>query len=672
MGSIVYFSKFLYNQTKKASGFLDSLFKKLFHISSVSQGDKDLIDLELMSAEALYLVNIFTNIQQQSAWRVFLDDLKYFGLNVYRLFLDKIIYQFASQNLRKQIQVKANLIKAQYQFYCLLYVLERHQLVCKDADLYKLIKDILMDPTSKSTDKLKLVNEVIADFILQNYEILQTYHIKELYRNYVDWLKSYQGSDNYLSFIQKEKSSEDRESYRLSHQRKGLIIKKKSYSGVKYLKKKIKSFSYFIVLLTSVAFGVIPAVLAAGAWGNILSSLLIIGGPSIVINIILYNTSVKSFIRELFNGSLLKNRNNKINWVCLPLFILSLCVGVAYGAMVFVTSLIAFKVVLTSLFSFILSGSVLIWLSAMTAALSALALAFSTIVSTTALYFSSLVDVVRQGLLSSLEQFLNTNFIKVFNSDIGLFKKSLIIASRIFLYSVLLISAAYLTFVETALLYSMSIVLIPNSLLSLGIVLSTVPANLLFTFKIYNFVCNTLYQIPNFVRELKNNFQIIWSNPVLLYESIKTAVKGLSIILLIFDYAKGSARGLVDEVAGMNFFGVNLHMDSRLVSGITQVAEAADCAGACLEGATETCESTITRIYSSQSSLRANATESIGEDLADKVCSQQSIEDSVKKGESRQQKPILFTFISKLQTDSQSKEGLEASQEPKVKLGYRH
>lgn len=562
---------------------LSFLQKRFFSDQRVSSADN--------LAELREVVELYKNIHNCSFLNIFIYNLKYFLSYSVGLGLSKISYFTRKPLLKTKLNSHGRNMINQYKFYRLLYSMEKHRIYSAKENLYQLLIDTINNNHENPQKIIDRINKIIAGYIVVNSKDFNKYQLIKIKNYYYKWVDSL-GEENSSKYFLTKFIETRTHKYSLLFKEQAVDSEVFRNKPVNLKKKYFKILSVVIIIGTSIALGLIPAVLASGSVGSVIFSLLTIGIPSIIINLIIYNHSVQNFVQDLMNGRLLRDDNGKFVSLAIPLFIISAAAGIVYASMVFVTSFIACTALAFSLIPSVIIKGLPSFVFGL-ACLSAISLAFTAMISTTALYFSSLVDVARKGVIKEFFGFIKEKFLLVINSNKTLQQKSILLIIKSLFYLSLLVSSFYLTFVETALLYSMTISLIPIVPVALCLVILTAPVNLLFTFKIYSFSTNLILSIPSFCNNVKDNIKSIFANPIILYEAIKTSLKLLVMSLFIADYAKGSATGLVDEVSTVNFFGINLHMNNSLVSGFTKFTEAGDCVGVCLEGAHDTYEPTV-------------------------------------------------------------------------------
>ncbi len=574
---------------------LFAYFSKISLHDSLLTPNNDLAQIEKA-------INFYKKLNNISVFEVFIYNLNYLLLYAYGVILNKICFFINDNKVKTRLSEHSSNIISQYRFYSLLYSIEKHRVHSAKDNLYNLLSEVLINQSMIFSYKINLINKITAAYIVENSKDFNVYQLKKLKKAYYKWVESLEKPNKNKYYLTKFSSTES-DKYSLSNQEPEAKSQKLPKKNVNWQKKYSKITSYFVIFGSGIALGIIPAVLSAGAFGGVLSSLIVIGIPSVIINLIIYKYSVQSFIKDMLNDRLLKDENGKFIKLSIPLFIISLATGVIYASMVFVTSFIAVKALLFYLFPQVIISS-LSFLIVGLAKFVAASFTLTTFISTVSLYFSSLVNELRYGVKKAFTEFINQKFLSVIKSNKTKQQKILSLIANTLFYLSLLAAALYLTFIETALLYSMAVILVPNPILVLGLVILSAPANLLFTFKIYTFLVNFTISVPNFFSTIKSNFYLIISNPILFYESIKASLKFIVLSLFIIDYAKGSAAGLVNELSTVSFFGVNLHMNSTFVSGITKLTEATDCVGVCLEGANEIYEPAVSNLVSGSQSLK--------------------------------------------------------------------
>lgn len=513
-----------------------------------------------------------------------------------------------------QDQESIYLNKQQYYFYNLLYILLKLNVISLDKDICA-ISDLLKNLDLVEDDKLKtkidILNQYLAIQINGQSHDLKYYHLKAIKKAYIKWAYSlqdlglepksyimrYYSSKKHFNRYKKPKHK-DYELYDLkfyNEQKHGFDVP--TPKKISYWARLLKAQGYLTIFFTGIAAGLIPAVLAAGTGGPLLGCILLIGFPSIIINIVLYKKYVIEFVKDIINDRLLKDANGKYIWSSIPLFVISVCGGITYSAMAFSASLIALKALGIFIIPAMIAFPHVLLALAITGAV---ILAAYTLISHTALFFSSMIDVIRSGIVKEFKQYINKHFISIFNQDCSLIYKITIIVLKVILLLSLLAAAFYLTILETALLYTMALAIMPVAPLALGLVLIAAPANLLFTFKVYNFILNQIVKLPANIKYLYHNYTKIINNPILLYEAVKY-IASLSILLILnFIYAKGSAKGLVEEMklsssrTILNPFAIN--PNSIGVRVVSQALETADASGAISDGIKDTLKPTKIRL----------------------------------------------------------------------------
>lgn len=500
-----------------------------------------------------------------------------------------------------------------HKFYDFIYILYGFNLL--DNNIESLLSELNKSKVS-NRESVEIINQYFAILINDRKEELSPRQLKRIKIAYTNWIYTLNDlgysqrafvTRHYDNGFDKFHKPRDNE-YKLDNLDKNFDIPQRKKKTK--LKRFLKSQYPITVLCTAIALGLVPAVLAAGTTGGLIVSLLVIGIPAVIINIVLYGNSVKEFIKDIINYRLLKNKEGKFIPLSIPLFVISLCGGITYGALTLTTSMTALGAIVTTIFPLMSAFPILL---AAIVALPVVVLSFYTFIAYTALFFSSMVDAVRSGVLEGVKKYVNNNYIKLWNSERSLKSKCMLTFLKLSVLIGTISLSAYLTIMEVALVYSLAIVVLPIPPVALALVLIAAPANLLFTFKVYNSLVKTVTNLPSVISSYKENFKYIKSNPVLLYDTMKHLFSWVSFTLLNLINAVGSAKGLGAEICEKNSIKIlkplHINPNNIAVNGLSQLTEFADAYGACQEGIEETLHYSapkITPIYGVRHKVKEN------------------------------------------------------------------
>lgn len=424
-------------------------------------------------------------------------------------------------------------------FINLIYTLIHFGINRSTPDFFTELNKITLNNEFSTHQKLERLNYVIALAIyMQDHNRSMSYlQIHILRKAYYHWVRSLSDNQETKFKFHIYKQSKDNSTLEFDRQGKDIALKK-----FNLFKKLFFWQASIAIFFTSIVQGLIPAVLSAASNGGLLYSIALIGIPSIIMDYILFNSSVTNLVKDIWYDRLLKDNDGNYIWASIPIFVLSLCAGITYGTISYIASLTAYQGILLALFPTVATGFLL-----NIAVLFAIVSACYSFVCLSSLFFNSMIDIVRKGIYVEFKEFININFINRFFEEDSVFVLNLVISlGKAVLLMGLFVGAIYLTILKTALLYSMVLELFHIPMLSLGLVLAAASSSLIFTFKVYNFALDTLLRLPwiiiDFAEYLINSFY----NPIVLYEAIKRSV--LFVVLGLFNFmsAKGSADGMVD------------------------------------------------------------------------------------------------------------------------------
>lgn len=441
-------------------------------------------------------------------------------------------------------------------FYNLIYLLTRYNIINNNNKLSANLVKQLKESKASNSEKITFLNKLLAKIIyqhdqerLKNEEYgLQYFHVIALKKAYTAWVRSIPqniAGQQKLYIQRKDKNipglrKPTDDSFELEFSDAGYEVAAKKR---KWLKLLLVSTGVAAVILTGLAQGMVPAVLAASISGGILISMFTIGIPSIIIDIVLYKTAVSHLVKDIWHDRLIKTHDGKFMFSSIPLLIVSLCGGITYGTMAYATSVQALNVMA----AYILPAAVLGSISGFIVPVAAI-LAICTGISLTALFFSSTIDVVRSGPLKQFKQYMTDIFITPFRQPAHIIFKLSQVIINLGLFSFALVGAAYTNLLETSLLYSMSLGLFTLPAVALAMVLIAAPANMMFTFKIYNLLVEKIIELPKSIYEYVCNIKNMRSNVISLYNSIKSGILFSGLFLLNIINSVGSAKGLGDEI----------------------------------------------------------------------------------------------------------------------------
>lgn len=436
-------------------------------------------------------------------------------------------------------------------FYDLIYGLKQHHV---DIEQFRAV-----ELTEQDCDEL---NKRIAKSIIGLFEtnsINQTQKL-QLKRLYYKWLRSLpKGSVH--SYIQREITPEET-AEKLSKLKPADADKKYLFKaeGVSVKTKKAKYLKWFIisqgiiaVIFTAVAQGLVPVAMASSS-GLALLPIILIGLPSIIINLCFYKKSVKDLVKELnrfiFSYSSIKNlfkdiftenknANTKSRIKKIIALIFALGAGVTTGVLM-INSLIGFLGLLLPF----APGVVVIVLASVITAYATLTLV--------AMYFTYV-----NGMIQDLNNFLSNIKGKTLADKIKNYFKDLwqnnsipkLIVKAVFGCAILA-GTIYLSRVESLVFFANAFEFLHNKVIALLMVVSSLPANLMFTTLIFTNLIDTIKNLPSSVKTFTQHLKTIHKNPVALYECIKSVIVAAILYLCNISNSIGTANGFAHEING--------------------------------------------------------------------------------------------------------------------------
>ncbi len=490
--------------------------------------------------------------------------------------------------------------------------------------IYKLKQFGFDQATITATDSVEDISKKIAQYIVELKHQEQKLELKRLYYK---WLRSLSKGEG-RSFIKRLQTDEEAkyDKYKDDRDIKPTDAEKKPKRNIKpgdkdkkyqlldtsvdindkqntdkkkkfktktrkILKSILESQVVISVILTSVSVGLLPAVLGV-APGGLLFSILLVGVPSIIINYVLFNKSVKELIKEishyLFSYSsitdLIKDlwstkssteagKSNKFKIIA---FIIAIAGGLAYGVLMFENCPLALNLIFSIIFPFLPAaflGHLVLVTAVIMTAYAALTL--------TAMYFHYISEIMSE-LLDYVAKLPGDSFIEKTKSHFKKLREDNSIVQLMFkggLIVFILLGASYLRVVESLVFYTSAMVLFNQiKVVSILIVIVAAPANYMFTTTVYLNLVNVIKNLPSklaaFWKYLSNNC----SNPIAFYEDVKLIFTHLFLWPMSFFNALGTGQAFASES------GIRAFIPNALARGFSSV----DCFGANTSGILET------------------------------------------------------------------------------------
>ena len=526
-----------------------------------------MVGLGLYYQDIIKIINQLKQQRNATVLRVWLANVKQYCQ-----------YQFAWLN--RADRARKNSSNA---FYNLIYKLQQYHVEITDDDLASLLntQDYTYTRFDQHIDELnKELAKRIIELIHPQSKTIAQYQKLELKRLYYTWLRSWPISMK--AYIKREKNipagqlteavkpADAHKTYQfIENTADAEVIKAKQ---INFLKLFLYLQAHIAIIFTAIGQGLLPAVLATTGISSLMWSIVSIGVPSIIINYVLLNGSVKELMADIRHGRLLGTDGNKLNKIIA--FILGLCAGLTLGILMFETSVMAFNVIFGLLFpaaSTLLALQVPILLAAILSLYAGMAL--------TALYVTSALELCGDNFLAKIGKFF---------TDLFATKDILFISRELILNFAIVAGASYLAIIESVIFYASAMSLFNIPLAASIMVVLAFPANAMFTTVVYRDIADAIKNLPAILSSIIKYITKNYTNPIACYEDIKLVLSNTILWAFSVDNSLALGTGMVQEsrepACAAIFARAGINTQTTYFQYTTQVVTVLDSIGANGEG----------------------------------------------------------------------------------------